>query len=1211
MLSALLGGFLLGGALAHGQTDRATITGTVSDQTGAVLPGAAVTATETSTGAVFSSVTNANGVYSISSLPVGSYTLAIRREGFTEYLRSGILPVAGQVVVVDARMSVGSTSEIVKVTSSPIEDTETSSEMATIEDTAIRELPENASGGRDATNLLIQSSPNVYSAGTWGVGMNFISISGGLGYSNSVAVDGVSAANQMQGNINTPGQDAIQEMQLQTDVTDVELAGTGGGALTYVLKSGTNKFHGSAFEFLQNEDLNANSYANKQFLSQCAAGDSACAATYARPYYRFNDFGGSAGGPIWKNHTFVFGDYEYYKQTNLEQIPNGTQVPTAQMLTGDFSQLLTEGTFTGDVTTTPGQSGGTPVINPCTGQPYQYGEIFDPATTQTINGVVCATPFAGNIIPSGRISQLSNNVAAIYAKYYQPTRNSITSGNFPALASSEPEQLKKSFDVKVDQYFSQKHHLSASVDLVSQDLTLIFGSFLWDQGPFSGAYDFANYPNIMSRIVDNYTFSPTLINTLSFGYGMQPSVQAPKAKINTSQYGFNEGSTTFPDLVFQDTNGANFTPLYNTNWDLYEVWNAFDYSDTVVWQKGRHSLKFGGQWHDQQLNAGVYTQHEMQFNFNSNEGGPSDPLATPFVGSGFANMMLGDVNSANLAEANIQDPRQKSFALFAQDDFKVNPNLTLNLGLRWDVTLPGHMANGTWENFDTTVTNPNWAPYAGAWVFSKNSGTTFETETPLHQFGPHIGGAYKLTPKLVARASYGLFYIPLGAFSSNAGDTWPANQNPLDYGINQVLSPGNSVTGIAFNWDNQYPGQTVLPPQNSTATAFGDEGWLMYIEPNMLKLGHTQNMYAGIQYEVARNVLLDVRYVGNRGGGMHDYGHSTDQSWPSWGQYQPLLAAGTINSQINDASDAAALGVPYPYPGFSGPAYAAIAPYPQAAARYITVMNVGADPQWNAVSAYNSFVAELKVRNTHGLYVEWTYTCSKQTSDQRNHSNQATNFNSMYQSPTDDLGAASTVVGWDQRNLAKGYVTYDLPFGAKGIWLREPRLLDYAVGGWTLGFIGSYGSGTPLGSVYSLLQLPYFYTGGQRAFYGSGFNGNNIKNSFHGHLDLINPTDPSNQDFNTNAFVSGSVAAPFGNTPLEFNHWRWNPGAANESMSLVKHFGFGPDGRFQASLRGEFYDIFNRHYYNSPDIGLADYTYGMVTGASGYRTGQVGARFEW
>jgi hypothetical protein len=352
--------------------------------------------------------------------------------------------------------------------------------------------------------------------------------------------------------------------------------------------------------------------------------------------------------------------------------------------------------------------------------------------------------------------------------------------------------------------------------------------------------------------------------------------------------------------------------------------------------------------------------------------------------------------------------------------------------------------------------------------------------------------------------------------------------------------------------------------------------------------------------------------VGNRGGNLHDYGHSVDQTWPlNFGQYQSLLEAGNIYTQINNAIDAATLGIQYPYPGFSGPAYAAIAPYPQLGVFGYTTETIGNFSKWAGVSAYNSFVAEINVRKSHGLYANWSYVVSKQTSNQNGLNNYANNWGSMFQSPTDSIGSSGWVTGNDQRQLLKGYLTYDLPFGKGRQWGSDSGWTNYAIGGWTLGYYGSYGSGTPFGGFGSGYGLPYYYSSSQRAFFANGATANNMKNSFShkNHLDLINPTDASNFDFSQSDFARGNAATPFGDTPHTWDHFRWNGGAASENMSLIKHFAL--PGQCRLEIGAEFYDVFNRHYYNGPDTGINDSTFGMVTGISGNRVGQLRGRFEW
>jgi hypothetical protein len=303
------------GVLAYGQTDRATITGTVKDQLGAVLPGAAVTVTNTETAVVFATQTNEDGIYTIPNLPVGVYRLEVRQTGFKTFAQTGISPLASQQIKDDVIMTVGSATETVSVTAAaPAMESQNASESTTLEPEAINDLPLNASGGRNAFSLLMNTAPNVSEASVTLQGtQSWIGMAGGQTFTNSLFVDGTNAsAAGNQGYNIPPVQDGIQEMQVQTNVTDSELSQTGGGSIVFALKSGTNKFHGSAFEYLQNQVLNANQWIDNYYNNP-------------RAPYSFNDYGGSVGGPIWKNHTFFFGDIENYRQTNYTLNPTGAR----------------------------------------------------------------------------------------------------------------------------------------------------------------------------------------------------------------------------------------------------------------------------------------------------------------------------------------------------------------------------------------------------------------------------------------------------------------------------------------------------------------------------------------------------------------------------------------------------------------------------------------------------------------------------------------------------------------------------------------------------------------------------------------------------------------------------------------------------------------------------------------------------------------------
>ena len=1195
---------LMGATRLSAQVDRATITGHVTDPTGAALPGVQITAIETGTKATFTGVTNADGVYSISQLPIGDYTVRMHHDGFRD-AQSTVHLIASQVQALDVHLPVGSNNQTVVVSAAaPLLETQTSSVQNTMEEEAIRDLPLNATNGRDAVQLMANTVPGMEGSGISGNEVySTLNFAGGNSWTNTVYVDGVNAGAGPQGAVATPGLDALQEMQVIPSNASASLGDTGGGVLLFEIKSGTNKFHGSAFEFLQNEALNANTWSNNYFLSSCAPGDATCIRDNSRPRDRFNDYGGSAGGPIWKNHTFIFGDYEYYTQTNYTLSPNSTTVPTSRMLGGDFSELLTGGAQQGPImNAATGQS----MINPCTGTPYLYGQIFDPTTQRVVNGQTCASPFPGNVIPANRISPLSQKIAALYNQYYKPTLTSRIYNNYPTLVSNTPSEWKRTFDIKVDHNFAPNHHISASFDYVKW-LSVTGGGLVstpTNPGPLSS--EWSNHtPNLMARVIDNYSFGPNLLNTFAVGYSSTQYTQVPTFQIgNAGQYGFNTDGLAFPTISYNSVNGvgeaSNGTSVY-----AYQNYYGYHFQDTVAWQKGDHSLTFGSYVYLQGLDSS-YGGNIQNYTFQGETGGPTDTSLTPFVGSAFANMMLGDVQSASQNIPYPTYPRQKYLTLFAQDDWKVTPRLTANIGMTWDFTFAGHQQDGHWTNFDLTAQNPLWGNYKGAWAFAKNSGSTFETSQDYHQFGPHLGFAYQINNKLVGRASYGLYYVPLGEMNSGFGYNFPAQQAEFWTGTNTVP---NSIPGaVAFNWSNGYPGQTLMLPRTTTETSFGyDEPF--YISPKTLHLGYTQDFYAGIQYQMASNIVLDVRYMGTRGNDLHDSNESVGQNYPDFATYSRLLTSGHINDTISSPGQAAADGVPYPYAGFSGPAYAAIAPIPQAASYNNTI--VLTTDQQVGVSEYNAFIAEVKASNAHGLNADLSETISHLTGSNLARRQSAYNGGYGYQSAGDIADSHHWVQGSDQLSVLEGFITYQLPLGSGQRWLANSRVLSPIVSGWTVGAYGSYGTGTPIGTVNSTIQYPFYFST-QRMNFANGANAHNIKNHFNGsRLDLANLNDQINQDFSPTQFATPAVGT-LGNTPYNYNHWRWNSGPAQENISLTKAFGFGADGRYRAEVRAEFYDVFNRHYWNGPDTNPNDATFGQVTGVSGEsRTGQLAARFQW
>jgi len=1177
------------------QVDRGAITGTVTDPNGAVVVGVRVIATNTATGVQYEGITNRLGMYSIVNLPIGTYRATFTHGGFSIHDRAGLALIAAQVLEVDVKLQVGSDQETITVTTTtPFLETETSSLGTTLQSKEMTDLPLNVSGGRDASGILYATTPTMVGTGSMSSSDH---IAGSSSFSKTIMIDGTDGNNGMQGYVFTPGMDAIQEMQAQVSGIGAEGGGTGGGVIMYELKSGTNQFHGSAFAFMHNEAMDANTWSNKYFLSgYCAEGDATCRNTYKRARNRLNDQGFSAGGPIWKNHTFIFGDYEYYNATDLRQNPIGANVPTTRMLDGDFGELLTMGTYSGAVTTTPGASGGVPIINPCTGEAYQYGQIFDPATWTTVGGVPCGQPFSDNVIPTTRLSAVSQKIAAAYKEHYAPTVSGRLTNNYPSMLSSAPWWHRTNVDLKLDHNFSTQNHASVSFDYMSVPVRANGSLFALhsDGGPLSSAWDQRQVDRNF-RILDSHAITPNLLNSATFSMAQNFVHETPDSEVDPTDFGLdNQGSVNFPVISYGGSNGVSLTGTGTSAQDYYAL-NAFHFADKLFWSKGRHSFSFGGQFTAQQNNSN-YGGNVQSYAFANNTGGPNDSYVTPWTGFGFANLMLGDVQSASMNLPHPSYNRRKLFDLYASDDIKVSRRLTVNASLRWDVTLPMHEKYGRWTNWDMSANNPVWGDNLGAWRFAESGDVSFEKNNDYKQFGPHVGAAYQITDKLVARGAWGLFYVPIG-MNQWVGSSNPGDQNYFYYGTNAVT---NAVSGAtAFNWDSGYPGQTVYMDRSNTQT-YVSGIWPIEIDPNELHLGRTQNWNLGIEYQFTPTMMLLVNYAGTMGRDLHDGNLKAYQNYPSWSAYQTLYLSGQAWASVSDEASAASAGVAYPFPGFLGYAWEAISPIPQVAEFMGLVSNAGAPI---GSSDYNAFIVQVKSKRTHGVTMDMSYTLSKATGNvagDTNFWNAGTTY--WYQS-MDDFKATDNVLSYDMRHTVKGYVTYDLPFGKGKQWGNVSGRLNHLIGGWALGFQPSYASGQPLGAVGSTVTYPGWM--GLRASLTSGAKlGNSFKK-----LNLLNLADTSGQFFSPSNFEN-PAAGELGNSPFIYNNWRgW--ASLNENLSILKHFTFGESGRYSASIRAEFYDVFNRHTWGSPSTSMGSAYFGQVTGVSGNRTGQFGARFQW
>jgi hypothetical protein len=1196
--------------LIWAQADRGSITGTVADPTGAIITGVKVSVTQMETGVEYSgSVTNDIGVYRVLNLPIGKYALHFQHEGFKSYDRSGITISIAQNVTLGVTLNVGSKTETVTVTSdAALLDSEDATLGSSMNGKDLTELPLSISGGRDISNFAYSTVPTVSLANGTQTGATQ-TVAGSQGNSIITMIDGMDSNAGWQGTQPAPGMEAVQQFEVQTSGISAEAAQTGGGAFLFELKSGTNTIHGSAYGFLANEILDANTWDNKYFLSQCAAGDAACQSQYRRAKNRFSDYGFSGGGPAWKNHTFFFVDYEKYNQSDWRYLQNQATVPTTAMLGGDFSQLLVN-PATGQPNPRVLDQNGNLVFDG-SGNPVYAGAIFNPANPGNV--------FPDNIIPGGAISTKSKELIAIYQKYYKPT-NSNVANNYPSLLNYNPLQQKTNWDLKLDHNFSAKHHASGSISSESLPQTSQGDSGLWSTGTQGGGPfvrgQLATINPYTLRLADDYTITPNLMNSFSAGYNFFAKVDATTNKVSDQQLGFpTTGNATqnFPSMDFGSGNNLGETSVGSRFADYFNYYQ-YHYKDTMQWVKGRHNIKFGGEYIAYGANSHSNPAGVLYYFFSGALGEPwqiyYDSVAGAKVGFGFANMLLGYSNSANITQPIIQYGRRKSGNLLVADRLKVNNKLTLDASIRWDLNGRWHNANGQWSNFDPNATNTSWAPYLGAFDFIKDSSQSFETNEDYHLFTPHIGASYMLTQKIVLRGSYGYYHVPLG-INQWGGLPYSSRQAFGYTGVNQVVPP-NPYTQ-AFNWDvNTYPG-VYTPPDRAPNTNIGCPGCMVNVDPNELYLGHTNNWNVGAEYAFTKNTVVDVNYIGTEGGHLHD-GSLDPRVSPTWSNYKPLLMSGHANDWIQNQAQATAAGVPWlPFlttmtNGWGGySASDAIQPFPQAIQGVLFTGFPGGQ------SRYDALVAEVKKRAGSGLAADMSYTFSHETGNvNRKVGNAAEGWGSSpYQDPYSYASQTGTISPNDVRHQMKGYLTYELPLGQNKRWLSGSHLLNYGVGGWTLGTNVNYHGGLPMPAIH-----PSFwnYPGWGETFAHFNNTPGGLRNHFK-KLDLNNLSDSSNQFFDPNDFIDPTNAnglyGTLGNQPTLFSNWRgW--GWADESLSVVKKFAFGRDNRFHAELRTEFFDVLNRHYWFGPNASnVGQSNFGNVTGVTGNRTGQFGGRFEW
>lgn len=752
-----------------GQTNSGSIQGTITDPSGAVLAGANVTVRNLDTGLAISTVSTDAGLYSVPNLPPGRYSVSVDAPSLKKYTQEGVTVLTGTAVSLDIQMQLGAVTENITVSADASQlDTATSDIGATVERSLVANLPLEVSGTIRNPVQFITLVPGFVGDVGNNPGSNAsddFKVNGGQEGGTDVLVDGVSISlvspnTQWNKGVST---DAIQEFKVLQSNFSPEFGESGDGIVSLSVKSGTNQLHGSAYDYLRNRVLDANSWKNN------TAGQKKAINTQ-------NDFGFTAGGPVYfphlyhgKDKTFFFFAYEGFRfrtgSNNLLSLPNEA------FRKGDFSALL------------PGT------------------QLYDPTTHAAIPGNILTND------PNFKASAVMTKVFALLP----PTNGGLTQNVTDHSLSSTTANL---FDAKIDHTFSDKHRISGGFDYDNtrtggvSSLSPIFGS----STPQNTRY---------ARFSDNFIFSPTVVNQFLFGFsrryraeGSNSIGQGFPAKIGLT--GVN--NTTFPCFKFF---GGPYREVINNCGDSEFADNVYQINDSVSWVKGKHNTKFGGGVRMLQFNVRRLTQASGEFDFD-----PAQTSNNGAGGDAVASALFGLVNQGFLNYGAFSGVRYKDFYFFAQDSYKLTSRLTLNYGLRYDLDKPATEAFNRFSAVDPALANPGAGGIPGAYTYfgtgTGRNGRTRPQDTYTKAFGPRLGFAYSINSKTVVRGGYGIFYEPLkeGSFADQDGlgffnkeTLTTANVAPfqIDSGVPHLLPPTGPFTPEGQNGN----GGVILVPRSS------------------------------------------------------------------------------------------------------------------------------------------------------------------------------------------------------------------------------------------------------------------------------------------------------------------------------------------------------------------------------------------------------------
>lgn len=1142
------------------QVGQGEITGEIKDHAGALVPQAKVIVTEVRTNQVSTSVTGAGGSYTLLNLKPGLYSLAVEVSGFKRYLREGIQLATGERLRVDVELTTGSIDENITVQAdAPLLRTESGSLGQVIPHRRIVDLPLN---GRNFFSL-ITLAPGVAAPAPTTAGPSLPRLNGGRPRVNEFLYDGISALQPEPGQVAfNPVVDAIQEFKLETNSLPAEFGRFNGGVVNLTTKSGTNELHGTAFEFLRNEALNARNL----FAPATAANPN-------KPVFRRNQYGFAVGGPIIKDHTFFFADYQGMRQLIGRVLTSN--VPTLAQRGGDFSAslgapLFLQTTTTGGVSTVSATTTntGTPInVIDTNGNTIQarVGQIFRIGDRRA---------YAGNLIPFADFDSVARK---LLARYPQPTSTGAAN-NFRRVANEGTNQDQ--FDTRLDHRFSDHNQVFGRFSFFNEDAMPVTplpdGSGNITQGA-TGLQKSRGYQAVGNFL---HVFPTNLVNELRVGYTRRsidrrallldsPPSQSLGLPGIPQNAAFQNELPTFTIAGLQQLGpSANTDSLFNT--DVTQIF------DSVGWQPGRHSIKFGVDLRVERLNVLQPPSPTGIFNFTapfSNSrgttntigaqpgGATTSSLLSGQTGNALASFFLGQVSNFSIdLQQNTIHPRARILEFFVQDDFKLTSRLTVNAGLRYTLNFPSTETEDQGAVFNL---NTQQLEYLG-----KNGFPDSARELHKLNFGPRLGLAYRFTDRTVLRAGYGLVW------QEQAGITTPFTipQFPFIQTVTQRSLDGIVPAFVLANGPNVQP----IPLNGDAGLGQG-----VFSVDRDLGSGYVQQWNLAIQREISHNFVAEVAYAGSKVTHVGIPDSNINQLTADQLAQGNTLLQQVTNPYFGQIPRSSSIGDP------TIPRAQLLRPFPRFTTVSLYRNNVGN-------TSYNALQAKLEKRLSHGLAFLVSYTRSKLIDDA------GSVFDaSILTGPVGNFPVADSFNRALEKDVSTGNIpnvfvtsfTYELPFG-KGRHFNLTGLANKLLGGWEIAGTILQQSGMP----FAVTQITNF-----NAFAGFGTQRPNI---------LRNPNLPSDQQttdrwFDTSAFA---VAPQFTLGNASRNPVR-GPGYRTADIAFIKRTSFGETRNIE--FRTEIFNLTNTPPLANPNGVVGNAAFGTITSAGDPRVIQFGLKLNF